>query len=273
MVAAMVEAGRIFEHFHGEFFAALEDCRVRPRTKAVHQLRTTARRLEALLATAKRRQPVNRGFGRKVDKALKALQPVRKAAGPVRDVDVQLGLLEELLETKGASLPPEGRSVVSREARTLQAKLERRREDAAVELMAVIRASEDKELRRISPLQTGLTGTTWMSLLKNARSVERSSAQGLKTGDPVSLHEYRKRAKSARYLAEMDKDSAVAERFAKRMKKVLDAIGTWHDWLLLTQLAKETGGKSSALANEMKKQRDGALRRAVRGVERLHRQA
>jgi CHAD domain-containing protein len=268
----MVEAGRIFEQLQGEFFAALEACRVRPRPKAVHRLRTSARRLEALLTIAKRRR---RGgaFGRKVDKALKALKPVRKAAGPVRDMDVQMGLVDGLLKAKGAAAPLRERSVFRDEAKRLQAKLKGRRKDAAAQLVAAIRDEEDLELRRISSLQTEISGAKWTLLLKNARSVERHSAKGLEMGDAVSLHEYRKSAKSARYLAEMEGDSAAAARFAKRMKEVLDAIGGWHDWMLLTQLAKETVGKSSALVKEVKRERDSAWRRAVRAVERLHRQA
>jgi CHAD domain-containing protein len=68
----------------------------------------------------------------------------------------------------------------------------------------------------------------------------------------------------------MEEESETAKLFAKRMKKVLDAIGAWHDWMLLTQLAKETVGKSSALAKIVKKERDRGLRQAVRAVERLH---
>ncbi len=269
----MVEPGRIFEQLHSEFFAALEACRVRPRRKAVHQLRTTARRLEALLNMAKRRCQGNVAFGRRVDKALKALKPIRKAAGPVRDMDVQLGLLEDLLKAKGARMPVSERNVFNDEARKLQAKLKLYRKDAITELTSVMGNSEEEELRRVSQLETGVSGIKWMFLLKEARSVERRSARGLKIADPVSLHEYRKSSKSARYLAEMEEDSAAAAKFAKRMKKVLDAIGVWHDWMLLTQLAKKTVGKSSALAKALKKQRDGAWRRAVGAVERLHRQA
>ena len=127
----MVEPGVIFEHLHSEFFAALEACRVRPRPKAVHQLRTTARRLEALLNAAKRRQRGNAKFGRKVDKALKALKPIRQAAGPVRDMDVQMGLLEGLLKAKGKELPVGERSDFKDEAKRLQAKLEKYRKGAA----------------------------------------------------------------------------------------------------------------------------------------------
>jgi CHAD domain-containing protein len=267
----MVEAGHIFERLQSEFFAALEACRVRPRQKAVHQLRTTTRRMEALLASAKRRRRGNAKFGRKLDKALKALKPIRKAAGPVRDMDVQRGLLEGLLQAKGAS-PNVRRSVFNDDARKLQVKLKKYRNDAATELITAIADAQEKKLMRISPLHADVSEVKWTFLLKEARSLERASARSLDTADPKSLHEYRKNSKSARYLAEMEDGSAPAEQFAKRMKKVLDAIGAWHDWMLLTQLAKETFGKSSALAKRLKKERDQALRQAVGAVERLHRQ-
>ncbi len=269
----MVEPGPIFEHLHSEFFAALEACRGEPDRKAVHALRATIRRLEALLTVAKQRRRGDGAFGRKVDKALKALKPVRAAAGPVRDGDVQLGLLKELLERKGAGLPAAERNVVSKEERKLQAKLEKRREDAAMELAAVISRLEDKEIRRISPLRSDVSGLKWNSLLKDARAVERRSARGLELADRESLHEYRKGSKGARYLAEMETDSVPAVQFAKQVKEVLDAIGAWHDWMLLTRLAKETLGKSSELARIVRRERELALRRAVRAVERLHRRA
>jgi CHAD domain-containing protein len=268
----MVEADNIFERLQSEFFAALEACRVRPRQKAVHQLRTTTRRMEALLASAKRRRRGNAKFGRKLDKALRALKPIRKAAGPVRDTDVQIGLVEGLLKAKNAATPATERSAFNEKARKLQAKLKKYRKDAAAELVTAIADAKEKELRRISPLQADVSGIKWTFLLKEARSLERASARSLDTADPKSLHEYRKNSKSARYLAEMEDGSAPAEQFAKRMKKVLDAIGAWHDWMLLTQLAKETFGKSSALAKRLKKERDQALRQAVGAVERLHRQ-
>jgi CHAD domain-containing protein len=268
----MVEAGRIFEHLQSEFFAALEACRVRPKREAVHQLRTTTRRMEALLNAAKRRRRGNVKFGRKVDRALKALKPIRKAAGPVRDMDVQKGLLEGLLKAKGAAMPIVKRSAFNDEASKLQVKLKKYRKDAAAELVAAIADAEEKELRRISLLQADVSEIKWTSLLKEARSLERGNARRLDTTDPTSLHDYRKGSKSARYLAEME-ESAAAKQFAKRMKKVLDGIGAWHDWMLLTQLAKETLEKSSALAKVLKKERDRALRQAVGAVERLHRQA
>jgi CHAD domain-containing protein len=269
----MVEAGRIFEHLQSEFFAALEACRVRPLPKSVHQLRTTSRRMEALLNTAKRRRRSDVKFGRKVDKALKELKPIRKAAGPVRDMDVQRGLLEDVMKAKGGALPIAESNTFNDEARKLQAKLKKYRKDAATKLAYVIADAENKEFKLISLLKSDLSETNWMSLLKDAQAIERRSARSLDIGDPDSLHAYRKRSKFSRYLAEMEEKSAPAERFAKRMKQVLDGIGAWHDWMLLTQLAKETLGKSSALAKVLKEERDRALGQAVGAVERLHRQA
>jgi hypothetical protein len=188
-------------------------------------------------------------------------------------MDVQLGLLEDSLKAKVAGSPISEQNVFKDGARKLQAKLEKYRTKDAIELVSVITGLEDRELKRISPLQTGLSGVKWTSLLKEAHAVERRSARRLDVADPTSLHDYRKGSKSARYLAEMEDESAQAEQFAKRMKKVLDAIGAWHDWMLLTRLAKETVGESSALAKVLKKKRDRAMRQAVGAVERLHRQA
>ncbi|MGD0649225.1 MAG: CHAD domain-containing protein [Acidobacteriaceae bacterium] len=270
---AMVEPGKIFEQLHSEFFAALEACRVRPEPKAVHRLRTTTRRLEALLTTAKRRRDGGTRLARKIDEALKALKPVRGAAGPVRDMDVQMGLLEGLVKAAGIELPAADRGDLEAAGEKLGAKLQKSRTEAAKELGRVILGAEMKELQRLSLLQTELSEVKWTSLLKDAMAIEKRSAGRLETGDPESLHAYRKRSKFSRYLAEMEEGSAPAERFAKGMKKVLDAIGAWHDWMLLTQLARETIGKSWALVRALKEEREGALRRAVGAVERLHRQA
>ena len=269
----MVEPGKIFERLHSQFFAALEACRVQPVPKAVHRLRTTTRRLEALLTTAKRRRNGGARLARKIDKALKALKPIRGAAGPVRDIDVQLALLEGLVQRVGAS-PARGTPGEAQAAGLkLQTELKRSRKHAAKQLREVIQHVEMKELKRLSPLQTELSDVKWMYLLKDAMKIERQAARRLDTADPESLHEYRKRSKFSRYLAEMEEGSLEAKEFGKKMKAALDAIGAWHDWLLLTQLAKKAAGRSSALAKAAKQQRERALRQAVGAVELLHRKA
>lgn len=259
---------RIFDQLHSEFSAALEACRDRPRPKAVHQLRTTARRFEALLNEAKRRQDEDSKFGRKIDRALKALKPIRGAAGPVRDIDVQMELLAEYVdESADGPKIAEEHDELEAEIRKLQAKLRKKRKDASARLISVIEDATDKALRGLDPLRTRLADLEWNSLLKDAIGIQRG-AKDLAIADAESLHLYRKRVKFARYLGEMDASTA-AEHFAQRMKRVLDAIGAWHDWMLLAQLAKKALGSSSPLAGLLKKERDRSLKRAIRSVDHL----
>jgi CHAD domain-containing protein len=58
--------------------------------------------------------------------------------------------------------------------------------------------------------------------------------------DTQNLHDFRKAAKKARYIAEAG--SADQSSVAKALKRVQDAIGEWHDWLCLQQDAREALG-------------------------------
>ena len=264
----MVFPEQIFDRLHREFFAALKVCRNHPRRKAVHQLRTTARRLEALLHAAKRRQRGDGTFERKVDRALKALKPIRTAAGPVRDMDVQMQLLAEFVDRVGGSKLAGERDATDEEVSKLRTTLMKNRKDAAAELVYVIADATDKVLKDLNRLRTTLSDVKWQHLMKDAKGIQRKSAKDVAIEGPESLHRYRKRVKFARYLGEMEA-SAAAEHFVQRLKKVLDAIGVWHDWMLLAQLAREALGKSSTLTRLLKKERDRSLKQAIRSADSL----
>ena len=52
--------------------------------------------------------------------------------------------------------------------------------------------------------------------------------------DEENLHEFRKRIKSVRYLAELHADAdRECARIATQMRKLQSAIGEWHDWQAL----------------------------------------
>jgi CHAD domain-containing protein len=61
--------------------------------------------------------------------------------------------------------------------------------------------------------------------------------------DTQNLHDFRKAAKKARYIAEAG--SADQSSVAKALKRVQDAIGEWHDWLCLQQDAREALGNDA----------------------------
>src|SRR5215469_3978406 len=58
-----------------------------PTQKGIHRLRTTIRRTETLVNYAGPK------LGKKLEKALEELRMLRKRAGKVRDLDIQIGLL------------------------------------------------------------------------------------------------------------------------------------------------------------------------------------
>lgn len=101
-------------------------------------------------------------------------------------------------------------------------------------------------------------------VLRSARRLEGSLR--LEDVSGKSLHRYRKETKAARYLAEMEGTSEAARSLAKRLKQVLDAIGRWHDLMLLAREAKAALGKQSRLAEAIAMERDRALRDAVREI-------
>src|ERR1035438_4787019 len=78
--------------------------------------------------------------------------------------------------------------------------------------------------------------------------------------DTAQLHELRKRAKLARYVAESAPTSAVAaQRLAGQFAILQQAGGEWHDWLVLAQVAAGELGSSAKLPQRFAAHADHAL--------------
>ncbi|HMJ63657.1 MAG TPA: CHAD domain-containing protein, partial [Bryobacteraceae bacterium] len=83
--------------------------------------------------------------------------------------------------------------------------------------------------------------------------------------DKENLHDFRKGAKKARYVAESDAQDPSAEAMAKAIKRVQDAIGEWHDW----DVVREEAGKAlrddgRALEAQLEARTQRAYQRALR---------
>jgi CHAD domain-containing protein len=199
-------------------------------------------------------------------RVLRQLKTVRAAAGPVRDLDVQRRLTAEIAEKAGASGSVEERKRLAGDGKRLDERLHRRRKESAVKLTSVIRKAEPKLERSLGAIAEATARLRDTSLLKTARSIMLRSSLHLNDLSRESLHRYRKQTKAARYLAEMETTSVPAQRLAKRLRRVLDAIGRWHDLMLLAHDAKAVLGKRSMLAQAIREERDRALRLAVRSA-------
>ncbi|HEY5212445.1 MAG TPA: CHAD domain-containing protein [Acidobacteriaceae bacterium] len=259
----MATLANTFEQLHRDLAAAVVACRADPSSHAVHSLRSSTRRVEALSRKVLEEHPRALRLRGKLENALDELRKVRTAAGRVRDLDVQSLLIVEIAADVRAVGSIRQRKELREDCAELDAVLRRRRKRVAERFLGMLEDEEprlERALDRIPKAMEGLHGT---STLKTAMSwVQRNSLE-LNDTSSESLHCYRKRIKAARYLAEMQGSSPVATRLANQLKKVLDAIGRWHDLKLLAQAAKALLGKQAMLAGFIREERDRALQRAI----------
>ncbi len=211
----------------------------KPKPSSIHDLRTTIRRVETVLATLGDGLP---GAARLV----KQIKKLRRRAGYVRDVDVLLAAL---------------RTVQARpksDKKHVRGRLEKLRKKHVRKLVNCIEhelaAGLNNHLKRAAKALTDAPaerrhqaeGTALTAALKkfSALTQEYSSL------NDQNLHEFRMVCKRVRYAAEADAGLPTADRAIQQLKRIQDAIGDWHDWLNLAQTAETVldDGDSPVLA-------------------------
>lgn len=196
--------------------------------KDVHRLRTTIRRIESLVSYS------HPDLKKKLERSLEKMADLRKRAGKVRDLDVQIDLLDAL-----------GNGSTARDRKTLEAILEKKRERQVQRLEYAIRKiQESKFFRRMERIAVcaGVVRDRPLAPLEEAGSqlaVMASNFGMRNTLKPGQLHEARVTLKRIRYLAELAEESAEQKNFIRELKLVQDAVGEWHDWQELTGTAEK----------------------------------
>jgi CHAD domain-containing protein len=192
----------------------------------VHAFRTTSRRLQTLL------EEIIPDRDRNQKKLLKMLDRIRKRAGRVRDLDVQLAALRSLKVPQ----EPRRKTQLMHSLIELRAKHEKKlRKMLKKELIQEIRKRLKRASKEVAPEAS-------RAALRVARTM---LAQVVRPAGPVTedlLHAYRTVVKRARYAAEFAPRSAEAAQFIAQVKRLQDAVGNWHDWLTLTQTAAKRLG-------------------------------
>jgi CHAD domain-containing protein len=218
---ALRELGKSLQSLNGE--SAPND---------VHKLRTSSRRVEAIAGV------LEAADGKKSRRLIKSIEPLRKAAGGVRDMDVLLGDARKLTRySDGESLGhlmEHLKTARKQNAGHLQQAIHHRREIAREDLKDYSKfvASVAKHARR--------------SDAKAARAQEEihNSAMNLmrelgdwKPLDAENLHAFRVKVKQLRYTMQLDAqaDSGLMEALGD----VQSRIGDWHDWHELETIARE----------------------------------
>ena len=222
-----------------------------PEPESVHRARTCSRRVESLLALA----PKHDGNTKKL---LKSLRRLRKKAGRVRDLDVQIAALQGLR----ISQAPAGKSqllyeLVQDRARGL-GKLEKSFDkETRSELRKRVRRAE-KELSipaDIDPVAEALRLFSEVGSNGGALSEKK-------------LHQYRIAGKRARYLAELAGKNEQAQTVVDQLKRMQDVIGDWHDWLELSARAEklQKDDQNSPLVIALRNINRAKFRKAVQAL-------
>ncbi|MGB9106216.1 MAG: CHAD domain-containing protein [Terriglobales bacterium] len=208
----------------------------------VHLIRTTARRLEALPET------LGSGADGKERKLRKRLKRLRRKAGGVRDIDVQIAALRKLKIGREQE----------RKARLMQALNEKRSQREQGLAKALADKNVQKVRKALQRWSAGISSTTKPEPAASAAVAREddavaaalrmfaSLARQVRTLTPENLHAYRTRCKRIRYVAEMAGNVSEAKRIVNQLKRMQDAAGDWHDWQTLTQTAESLFSRALA---------------------------
>lgn len=221
----------------------------KPSSDAVHGFRRAARRLETLLAE------FSRDRNRNQEKLLRMLNRIRRRAGKVRDVDVQLAALR----TFKVILEP-------RSKRRLIEQLLEARVQHEKRLSKLLKKNDVREIRRrLGKACQSFRLTSIEDPVKIAARILGSVNGSAGSLNDEALHRYRLALKRARYAAEFAPRSATAEPLIKELKRLQDALGAWHDWMLVTRTASEHLGevKQSPLVRALDNLTRGKFHHAV----------
>jgi CHAD domain-containing protein len=277
----------------------LEKCTADPDVDPVHDLRTGTRRVQAMVE-ALLRERNDEAFRQAADHWLKLLKKLRRAAAPVRDLDVHRKLLRKLVKYGGDHTGAGGTAktstgvvtepapdvteapatalpvtVVEQQADHLDTWLHHARQHQA----AGLKKKAAKWLAKFDE-EAAVPETTISGPHKNRRRPRSAAEVALEAFARLAheiphltaenLHDFRKGAKKARYIAESAQNNPHAQTVAKALKKLQDDIGDWHDWLVLAEEAHTVlGPQGKELMDLIGNERDRHFVMAMKTVQRL----
>jgi hypothetical protein len=226
----------------------VEDCGRKPSRGRVHGLRVATLRLqtelEQWLAEADAADPARLAVGR----WMKQADRLRDALKEVRETDVHLGVLAEMRgpgDARRKTLPRQC-SDCREESRKLERRLEKTRREAATELAAALEKWNRRHAKLGHELETALGPVMVERAQPGAEDVRRmveATARDFAVLAAENLHEYRKRLKEARYVADLGAETdVVMRRQAAILGRMQTAAGEWHDWEALTRVAERQLG-------------------------------
>lgn len=203
-----------------------------PSPDLVHDVRTSTRRIEAIVAALTLDSKPD------VKRLLRRMSRVRKQAGKVRDMDVLTGFASQLsvdqeqdcvvqlVEFLGSQRYKKAAKLYSIVRDEVPA-LRRRLQQCSRRVEKFVGKGESPQNDRTAPADVTALALRLSSELQSPAQLTRNN-----------LHPYRLQAKQLQYVLQMGGDeSPEKQRFVEKLKQVKDAIGEWHDWQELLSIS------------------------------------
>jgi len=231
-----------------------------PSPEAVHELRSSARRLLATFGALSLDSKSNERL------LLKRVRKIHRRAGKVRDLDVLSGHLATIdLEGESACRTRLARHFArerARQARKLHDEISGQRAELNSRLSGASREVK-RFLKKNEPEPSSLAAAHALELAGALEDPER-----LHRGN---LHLYRLKVKQLRDVLQLA--PGPGSRLVDDLGKVKDAIGEWHDWEELAAVAGEVlnHGAGCKLEQELREICDRKFRDALLAAEDLRR--
>ena len=218
-----------------------------PDPKPLHNLRSTLRRIQALLQL----QPDPDS----TTHFLKATKPIRQSSGTLRDLDIQLDLLTHLPEDPATA--------------ALIRHLQKARHKHATNLQLLLHKHHKKLLAQLAELDA--LNPAPSPSIPPARLAQTLFSRTTATLDPHNidqLHAIRKAARISRHIAESSTKSATSAT-SQRFHHLHQTLGRWHDWLILTDTAHHHLPATSPLLPTLHRRLQQAHRQALKALKAL----
>ena len=224
---------------------------VHPAPEDVHLLRTTIRRFQTLAMLHAEGQ--TDGIG----KLLKQLNRIRRRAGKVRDIDVQVAALRGI------------RSGTKRERNDLKQYLQQTHESRARKLVRTVKEELadglEKRLRHAALAFAEPRGAVKAGALAAALGKFASLMEHHPPLNEDNLHDFRMDCKRIRYEAELEGPTPAAKKALRQFKRIQDATGEWHDWVNLANSAEQVAtNEHSPLLSAIRAMRQAKFNEALR---------
>jgi CHAD domain-containing protein len=250
-----------------------------PSVDAIHDVRTGTRRIEAQLDAMLRDEP-EENLADAIAAWQRLLKKIRRSAAPARDLDVHRKILEKLVKRDAGAEQEDARAAaVHHQADDLDAWLRHIRTERAEKLQkqaAKWSAALDEDWKEFQAA-AALAPTVRTSRENKAQRAARFALEAfarlsfqMQQLHADNLHDFRKEAKKARYMAESGGEDEYAGAVGKALKKLQDEIGDWHDWLMLAEEAASVlGEQGRELIAMIESERDSRYVSAIATTERL----